>query len=276
MENEKPTNFEVSQTDKPVNKSATELETESIDSKIRVDTISSKSRGYIFGMTKEDIYNRSKILLDSNQIVLYTDSTIAYRFPTENFTLWNYVRFSYYKGKLWRTTESVLPKKNELLNDNRADFKEEVLTDIINYYGEPYQNGTLNSDYFWLKGNLRVDYIRLMNGEGDSTAFVIYSDMITERKMIKDLDSISKIEQEKELEKDLFVINKIKEIAKKDWPEDYSTQEYWINEQMKAYEYMKQIPDDKIKRKAERDWPYDFTTQKYWYNEQLEAKERIK
>lgn len=275
-EKENQTNSETSQTSITVNKTAKELENESLNSEIRVDTISSKSRGYIFGMTKKEVYNRSKSLLDSNQIVLYADSTIAYRFPTENFILWNYVHFSYYEGKLWRTTESVLPKKNELQNDNKADFKEEALADIISNYGKPYQNGTLNSDYFWLKGNRRIDYIRQVNGEGDSTVFVVYSDMITERKIIKDLDSISKLEREKEREKDLLVLKKIKEIAKRDWPNDYTTQEYWINEQMEAYEYMKQIPDDKIKRKAEQDWPYDFSTQKYWYNEQVQAKERIK
>ena len=75
-------------------------------------------------------------------------------------------------------------------------------------------------------------------------------------------------------EKSIFA--KLKAKAKRDWPNDFTTQEYWINEQKEAYEYMKSIPNDDIKRKAQRDWPIDFTTQKYWYNEQIEARERLK
>lgn len=71
------------------------------------------------------------------------------------------------------------------------------------------------------------------------------------------------------------VIAKLKEEAKKDWPNDYSTQEFWINEQIEAYDYMETIEDNPIKRQAQRDWPLDFSTQKFWYNEQLEAKQRI-
>lgn len=71
------------------------------------------------------------------------------------------------------------------------------------------------------------------------------------------------------------VIAQLKEKAKKDWPNDYSTQEYWINEEIQAYDYMETIEDNPIKRQAQKDWPLDFSTQKYWYEEQIEAKERI-
>lgn len=74
--------------------------------------------------------------------------------------------------------------------------------------------------------------------------------------------------------KDAIII-KLKEKAKKDWPNDYSTQEYWINEQIEAYDYMETIEDNSIKQKAQKDWPLDFSTQKYWYEEQIEAKNRI-
>lgn len=69
---------------------------------------------------------------------------------------------------------------------------------------------------------------------------------------------------------------KLKAKAKRDWPNDYTTQEYWINEQIEAYKYMKTIPDGSVKSKAQHDFPLDYTTQKYWYNEQVEAKERMK
>ncbi|WP_449388911.1 hypothetical protein [Chryseobacterium lineare] len=71
------------------------------------------------------------------------------------------------------------------------------------------------------------------------------------------------------------IIIKLKEKAKEDWPNDYSTQEYWINEQIEAYDYMEAIENNSIKKQAERDWPLDFSTQKYWYGEQLEAKKRL-
>jgi hypothetical protein len=36
------------------------------------------------------------------------------------------------------------------------------------------------------------------------------------------------------------------------------------------------IPNnDRIKKKAQRDRPFDFSTQQFWYNEQIEAKERL-
>lgn len=72
------------------------------------------------------------------------------------------------------------------------------------------------------------------------------------------------------------VIEKLKARAKRDWPDDYTTQEYWINQQLDDYAYMLTIEDNSIKRKAQRDWPLDFSTQRYWYNEQIEAKERLK
>jgi len=72
------------------------------------------------------------------------------------------------------------------------------------------------------------------------------------------------------------IIEKLKARAKRDWPNDYTTQEYWINEQTEAYEYMLTIENNSIKKQAQRDWPLDFSTQKYWYNEQIEARERLK
>lgn len=72
------------------------------------------------------------------------------------------------------------------------------------------------------------------------------------------------------------LIEKLKAKAKRDWPNDYTTQEFWINQQIDDYEYMLTIEDNEIKRRAQRDWPLDFTTQKFWYNEQIEARERLK
>lgn len=95
-------------------------------------------------------------------------------------------------------------------------------------------------------------------------------------------DSIVEIQKKEQEQKDKIksikkeIIIRLKKRAKRDWPNDYTTQEYWINEQVEAYEYMLTIKDNSIKKQAQRDWPIDFTTQKYWYNEQIKAKQRLK
>ncbi|MBK7957716.1 MAG: hypothetical protein IPK03_06105 [Bacteroidetes bacterium] len=71
------------------------------------------------------------------------------------------------------------------------------------------------------------------------------------------------------------IIEKLKARAKRDWPNDYMTQEFWVNQQVEDYEYMLTIENNSIKKQAQRDWPLDFSTQKFWYNEQIEAKERM-
>jgi hypothetical protein len=73
-----------------------------------------------------------------------------------------------------------------------------------------------------------------------------------------------------------LVVEKLKAKAKRDWPNDYTTQEFWVRQETEDYEYMLSVEDNPIKRKAQQDWPLDFTTQKFWYNEQIEAKERMK
>lgn len=72
------------------------------------------------------------------------------------------------------------------------------------------------------------------------------------------------------------ILAKLKAKARQNWPDDYSTQEYWVNEELEDYKYMKEIPAGSIKSKAQQDWPLDFSTQKYWYNQQIEAQERMK
>ena len=87
--------------------------------------------------------------------------------------------------------------------------------------------------------------------------------------------SLDKLTETQNIE-DIEIIKKIKSAAKKDWPNDYVTQEYWINEQITAYRYMKNLPNDNLKKSCIKDWPIDFVTQRYWYNENLKAQQRIK
>lgn len=105
----------------------------------------------------------------------------------------------------------------------------------------------------------------------DDSSYESYTDEPSEPEDPKEVarrDSIEKIYSDIE--------QKLKDKAKRNWPQDYSTQEYWVHEQMVSFSYMNRIPDnDLIKQKAQRNWPLDFSTQEYWYDEQVEAKERL-
>lgn len=74
---------------------------------------------------------------------------------------------------------------------------------------------------------------------------------------------------------DLKILEKIKAKAQKDFPDDYSTQKYVIEEQMQAYQYMKSVPASKLKSKVEKQFPLDFSTQKYEYDEQMQSKQEL-
>ncbi|KYD07966.1 hypothetical protein B4102_0600 [Heyndrickxia sporothermodurans] len=74
---------------------------------------------------------------------------------------------------------------------------------------------------------------------------------------------------------------KVEKNAKADHPDNKSTQEYLIKEQLNAYKELKELKIDtnvkqKILNKAIEDHPYNFSTIKYLYKEQLDAYEELK
>lgn len=71
------------------------------------------------------------------------------------------------------------------------------------------------------------------------------------------------------------VEKQLKEKARKDWPNDFVTQEYWVSQQLEDYKFMRSLPNDALKAEVERNFPRDYTTQKYWYNEQVRAGNRM-
>ncbi|QPH39784.1 hypothetical protein [Pedobacter endophyticus] len=97
----------------------------------------------------------------------------------------------------------------------------------------------------------------------------------TEQSNTTQTETVADGEQDKADTKKEAIIEKLKAKAKRDWPNDFTTQEFWVNEQIDAYEYMLTIENNSIKAKAQQDWPLDFTTQKFWYNEQIEAQTRM-
>jgi len=72
---------------------------------------------------------------------------------------------------------------------------------------------------------------------------------------------------------EVAIFEKIKERARRDHPNDYSTQKYVYDTQVEAYQYVKTLPDSPLMKRIQRDHPYDFSTQKYVYQTQMEAKE---
>ncbi|KIO60969.1 hypothetical protein B4065_3458 [Caldibacillus thermoamylovorans] len=74
---------------------------------------------------------------------------------------------------------------------------------------------------------------------------------------------------------------KVEKKAEADHPDNKSTQEYLIKEQLNAYKELKELKIDtnvkqKILNKAIEDHPYNFSTIKYLYKEQLDAYEELK
>ncbi|MDZ4619298.1 MULTISPECIES: hypothetical protein [Bacillus cereus group] len=71
-------------------------------------------------------------------------------------------------------------------------------------------------------------------------------------------------------------MNAVKEKAKKDFPDDYMTQNYVADEQSKAFDYINGIEiksqeELNVMKKAINDFPNDFMTTKYVYEEQIKA-----
>jgi len=93
-----------------------------------------------------------------------------------------------------------------------------------------------------------------------------------ENALILEMINAEKVQEKREWDSIYLLLT---DIAQKDWPDDYSTQDFWLNLQKEDYQYMKWVPDEKLKKKAQRDWPLDFSTQKFWYDKQIEAKERL-
>lgn len=274
-----------------IEKTPWELEDESIKKGEYGDTTLA---GFVFGMKKDQVEKLCKKLARNNIILPLKNDKYCYFIDTKNFRTPFELSFFYdNEGNLFRVKGDVILnsiKKNKESNQITT-AKEEVLQKYKTDIKEPsLTNGTQpNATLYWLCGKVRIDYLDNEKGWCYS-----YSNIIAERKMIafneelekKRIEEKNSKEQEDILQKERLanlqiqeeenIIKKLKTKAKKNWPDDYTTQEFWINEQIEAYHYMLTISNsDRIKKKAQRDWPLDFLTQKFWYNEQIEAKHRL-
>ncbi|MFI0491380.1 hypothetical protein [Flavobacterium sp.] len=275
-------------------KTAIELENESMETGSVQD---STLLDFVFGMTKDQVVAQCNKLRKENSIGDLTDGNVYYAIETKSFKKVAMELEFFYdnENKLFRITEQPVMldriEKKEKINPN-ANVLDEILGNYKRDLGKkPLTNGTQsNAKFYWLKGDKRFDYL-----EKNSTCVLARSRISAERKMIAFNEEIERKKQEEErikqeqeilqkeklanlqIQEEQNIIEKLKRKASNNWPDDYTTQEYWINEQIEAYHYMLTIPnDDRIKKKAQRNWPLDFMTQKYWYEEQVEARERLK
>ena len=272
-------------------KTAIELEDESIKEG-GSDTITSD---FVLGMTKKQVVKHCKELKKKNIIADLSNGKFYYAIETKNFKIPLMLDFYYdNEEKLFRVQEQVilnLLEKKEKNNPN-VDLKKELLQNYKDAFGKtPLTNGTQpNSKFYWLSGDKRFDYVESKNNCALATTKISL-----ERKMIAFNEDFEREKQEEERKKqkeailqkeelansqileEENIITKLKIKAKNNWPDDYTTQEFWINKQIEAYHYMLTIPEsDRIKKKAQRDWPLDFSTQQFWFNQQIEAIQRIK
>lgn len=250
-------------------KSAYEQENESLATGVRKDTL---YLGVQIGNSYEEFQRQIEVLLNKQQIQVEADSNIISILQTKNYKYYTRSNFIFENGKVFRCVSHLYPEKSEKISDEDVDMRTDILTILDKTYkNERKQDGTQNSEYYWLTGNRRTDFYDTLG-----RYIVAHSDIQTERVIEDRIERETQKAVQKEKEEDNRIFSRLKEKAKRDWPNDYTTQEYWLSEQKEAYEYMKNIPDDNIKKKAQRDWPLDFSTQKYWYNEQIEARERLK
>lgn len=266
-------------------KTAIELEDESMKKGGSSDTTSYLH--FVLGMTKTQVIKHCKELKEKNIIGYYTNGKIYCPLETDNFK--TNVSFDFFydnEDKLFRIVEQIPqePKEKTHKSNLKANYKEEILSYFRgDLEKKPLTNGTQSkAKFYWLNGDKRFDYI-----ETEEYFALATSKISAERKMMSYYEELDrkKLEEEylakeknenQQRHEEETIIEKLKAKAKRNWPEDYTTQEYWINEQIEAYHYMLSISNnDKIKKKAQRDWPLDFTTQQFWYNQQIEARQRL-
>jgi len=65
----------------------------------------------------------------------------------------------------------------------------------------------------------------------------------------------------------------VKQIALREYPNDYSMQKYVYDQQLSAKRYMAEVTDREVKQIALREYPNDYAMQNYVYDQQLAAKQ---
>lgn len=254
------------------------------ENRTKVQITSSPKTGIMFGGAFDMGKNRKNIenILSSTSRILSSES------ETNNSEIkqTNNIQPTNSQTNNYQTTQNLKSMENNNSNSN-AWYEKTWLVVILCIIFFPvglyalWKNSSISKG--WKIGvTALISIIVLANlGSNDkksvnSTSAETQNVVETEKENSTEAEPIANVEQDKaEAEKEA-IKEKLKAKAKRDWPNDFTTQEFWVNQQMDDYEYMLTIEDNSIKQKAQHDWPLDFSTQKFWYNEQIDAQERMK
>jgi len=241
------------------------------ENKTRVQIISSPKTGILLGGAFDMGKNRKNIenILSTTSRILSSQQTINNQ--TNNF----------------QTNQNSNFMEQQNTNSN-AWYEKNWLVILLCIFFFPvglyalWKNSTISKG--WKIGVTIIIALIVISNVGDkkestsnnaaSTTTETQSIILSEQ--VNSVQSEAEIQTEQASAEKQAIIEKLKARAKRDWPNDYTTQEFWVNQQIEDYEYMLTIENNSIKKQAQRDWPLDFSTQKFWYNEQIEAKERMK
>ena len=158
----------------PVEKPAYAIENESLRYDIKNPKL---GKGYLSGMTKNDVFNHPKDLESSDKLVLLSDSTVVSRIETENFILTNHTSFYYYKGLLYQKISHISTDSIQTKGISDSDFKSEALDYVKKHYGDNYHsNGTQESKLYWVEDGVRIDFFDTLD-----IVHVSFTDILFER-----------------------------------------------------------------------------------------------
>jgi len=250
------------------------------ENRTRVQITSSPKTGIMFGGAFDMGKNRKNIenILSSTSRILSSES------ETNNSEIkqTNNIQPTNSQTNNYQTTQNLKSMENNNSNSN-AWYEKTWLVVILCIIFFPvglyalWKNSSISKG--WKIGVTAIIALIVIANLGDkdkASATSTETQNVVETENSTEAEPIANVEQDKaEAEKEA-IKEKLKAKAKRDWPNDFTTQEFWVNQQMDDYEYMLTIEDNSIKQKAQHDWPLDFSTQKFWYNEQIDAQERMK
>lgn len=252
------------------------------ENKTKVQITSSPKTGIMFGGAFDMGKNRKNIenILSSTSRILSSESETN----TSEIKQTNNIQQTNSQTNNFQTTQNSKSMENNNSNSN-AWYEKTWLVVILCIIFFPvglyalWKNSSISKG--WKIGVTAIIALIIIANLGDkdkasTTSTETQNVVETEQSNTTETETVANVEQDKaEAEKEA-ITEKLKAKAKRDWPNDFTTQEFWVNQQIDDYEYMLTIENNSIKAKAQKDWPLDFSTQKFWYNEQIEAQERMK
>lgn len=252
------------------------------ENRTKVQITSSPKTGIMFGGAFDMGKNRKNIenILSSTSRILSSESETN----TSEIKQTNNIQQTNSQTNNFQTTQNSKTMENNNSNSN-AWYEKTWLVVILCIIFFPvglyalWKNSSISKG--WKIGVTAIIALIVIANLGDkdkasATSTETQNVVETEQSNTTETETVANVEQDKADAEKEAITEKLKAKAKRDWPNDFTTQEFWVNQQIDDYEYMLTIENNSIKAKAQKDWPLDFSTQKFWYNEQIEAQERMK